>query len=367
MENILFVCHWYPSEEQPLSGVFIKEHAKALKVNNVNLLVFHIDIKKGSSKVNVSRFIDKDGLDTLRLTVRSPFYKFIYSFSIFQKYLIQRCFKDIETFSPSIIHSNVLFPSAYIGHYIANKLKLKHFITSHWSLATEMLKKSRKARKVMKSASMVFPVSKFLEQEFKNQVSITSKVIPNVVDETVFTFKKKKHSNTIKFLAVAHWNQSKREVKRPDLLFDALNQVNKSIDKNIELEIIGEGNMLGILKRKAKTLNFTVVFSGNQSKTYIAKALHRSDFLLHASNIETFSVVVAESLLTGTPVVASNVAAIPELVDVECGLLAENTTDDWSMKITQAISKTYNNELIHQKNKSKFSLSNIGEKIYSSY
>ena len=367
MENILFVCHWYPSKEQPHSGVFIKEHAKALKLNKVNLLVFHVDIKKGPSKVNVSRFIDKEGLDTLRLIVCSPFYKFIYKFSFFQKCLIRRCYKDIEAFNPSIIHSNVLFPSAFLGHYIANKFKLRHFITSHWSLASELLKKSLKARKVMESASLVFPVSKFLENEFKNHVSITSKVIPNIVDETVFTFKKKTHSNTIKFLAVANWNKAKRVVKRPDILFDSLNQVNKSIDKNIELELIGGGNMIPNLKRIATNLNFKVVFSGNQPKEYIAKALHKSDFLLHASNIETFSVVVAESLLTGTPVVASNVAAIPELVDLECGVLAENTINDWSLKIKQAINTTYNYEMIHERNKNKFSLSNIGKKIFSSY
>ena len=52
METILFVCHWYPSKEQPYSGVFIKEHAKALKLNKVNLLVFHIDIKKQMEKVH---------------------------------------------------------------------------------------------------------------------------------------------------------------------------------------------------------------------------------------------------------------------------------------------------------------------------
>src|SRR5690606_26944716 len=52
--------------------------------------------------------------------------------------------------------------------------------------------------------------------------------------------------------------------------------------------------------------------------------------LLHASEYETYSVVCAEALCCGTPVIASAVGGIPEVVDDAMGwLVPGNTVGQW--------------------------------------
>ena len=62
-------------------------------------------------------------------------------------------------------------------------------------------------------------------------------------------------------------------------------------------------------------VKYSINYTGNISKEKIVEILHDSDFFVHASYIETFSLVIAEALSTGTPVIASNVGAIPEFVN----------------------------------------------------
>jgi glycosyltransferase involved in cell wall biosynthesis len=74
---------------------------------------------------------------------------------------------------------------------------------------------------------------------------------------------------------------------------------------------------------------------GPQPKTRIASELQRSTAFLHPSAYETFSVVCAEALCCGVPVLASAVGALPELITPASGRLVANTADAWSAALQQ--------------------------------
>ncbi|MDQ7085038.1 MAG: glycosyltransferase [Sulfurovum sp.] len=73
---------------------------------------------------------------------------------------------------------------------------------------------------------------------------------------------------------------------------------------------------------------------GKMDKKEIACTLAQSDGYLIASNYETFSVVSAQALCCGVPIIGSKLSAIEEYADKECYLsLDENNPKDWMIKL----------------------------------
>ena len=108
-------------------------------------------------------------------------------------------------------------------------------------------------------------------------------------------------------------------------------------------------------------------FTGYQTKPKIATILHNSNFYIHASTIETFGVVIVEALMTGTPVICSNVGALPELINESNGILCENTIEKWVEGIKKALNSEFNSKQISVQSGNRFSLESIGNQINDVY
>jgi glycosyltransferase involved in cell wall biosynthesis len=81
----------------------------------------------------------------------------------------------------------------------------------------------------------------------------------------------------------------------------------------------------------------------------------KADFFLHGSDFETFSIVAIESLMTGTPVIASRVGVLPDVISIENGALCHNNIEDWTKTIEKSINLTYNHKLIAENIKDYYS------------
>jgi len=96
------------------------------------------------------------------------------------------------------------------------------------------------------------------------------------------------------------------------------------------LRLVGDGPDLQSLKDQAKRLGIedNVEFLGRRSERDTLALIRKSDILVLASFMEGLPVVLMEAMAAGTPVVASQVAGIPELVsDGISGLLF--AASDW--------------------------------------
>jgi glycosyltransferase involved in cell wall biosynthesis len=95
---------------------------------------------------------------------------------------------------------------------------------------------------------------------------------------------------------------------------------------NLHLEIIGaavDPVYAARLRRQAEALDGAVSFGPPTTPAGIKEALDRAQVLLLTSRMEHVPVIVAEAMATGRPVVATAVAAVPDLVSPgETGLLA---------------------------------------------
>lgn len=340
--KVLFISSWYPNSTNALKGVYVKKHAQAIHSAGVDVQVLALTVSPSRKFFEKKEYkiTDESGIITHVIELNSRFYKFLHvdlwlQYSYLKKYF----YKQIEPkFKPDTIHSNVLYPAAIMGHWIAKKENKPHIITEHWSKVDNFLSKSLYScfgKKAYADAKKVTAVSGFLKNSLSKHITPGKiSVVPNVVNTALFSFKEK-NSNTAKiiFSCAAHWGRP----KRPDLIFKSLQEISKKESRKIILNVVGVGHLLNELKHTK--WNFEINYLGNVESKGLADVMQGSDYFLHASEMETFSIVIAEALSTGTPVLASNVGAISELVNSNNGIVCENTIENWTQSIETLFSK----------------------------
>ena len=118
------------------------------------------------------------------------------------------------------------------------------------------------------------------------------------------------------------------EQKGFDRLLEACKRITDEGIKNFRIYIIGEGperNNLENAIDKDKLSPF-VELVGYQSNPY--KYLKQADMFLLSSRDEAFSLVVGESLIVGTPVIATDCSGVDEWLDGgKYGMIIENSNE----------------------------------------
>ena len=377
--KILFISSWYPTPANPNFGVFIKEHAHAIKDagNEIVVLALVIHQSQDNYSTKVTDVLDEVGVRTVILEINTRFRDLIYHLVPFQSHLLKSLFKKkiSPDFFPDIIHSNVIFPAGMIGDSLALTLKKPHIITEHWSRINGLLDKpilSGMAIRAYERAKRILPVSEFLKDRMESLLPsvdvLKYRIIGNVIDSQLFYYKAKEPlESCIRFCAVATWMNKKIPDKMPEMFIEALALLQKELKQTIVLTLIGGGDKVEELRQMCVDSHLKAELPGYKTKNEIARYLQSTDFFVHASTIETFGVVTAEALFCGTPVICSNVGALPELINDSNGILCENNVESWLSGIKKALSTTYKHYLIAEDIKTKFNLSNIGQEINSVY
>jgi glycosyltransferase involved in cell wall biosynthesis len=113
----------------------------------------------------------------------------------------------------------------------------------------------------------------------------------------------------------------------------AVNKLIKEKRMDVELLIFGQGSEEGSLKAEAgDNIGNHIFFKGFTSNPY--PYLKSSNALIMTSLSEGFPTVLVESLCLGTPVIATNVGGVSEIVQVgKNGLVVENDVNDIAEKI----------------------------------
>lgn len=370
--NILFLTSWYPTDENPHKGIFVLDHAAAVagRENKVVVLAITLSHSDRLFETEQLHFTDSRGLETYLIRIRSRYHNKIHAITPLLNRYVSKCFSEKvrPVFRPDIIHANVLSPGAIMGRRLALQCGIPYIVTEHWSKVGRFMQKNlfaRAGRKAYNEASAITCVSDFLRQSISPYVQHTERIhiVPNIVDASVFTFAEKPAEGPLVFCATATW----RLPKRPDLFIGALETAAAGSDRPIELHLFGDGPQLEEYRTKNFPPNFKIVFRGYCNKPEIAQQLQRSHFFLHASEVETFSIVVAEALATGTPVIASDAGALPELVKAPYGLLCPNTPEGWKDAVQKALILPYDYAAISRENNSRFSAAAVGDQFNRLY
>jgi len=390
--NIFVIPSWYPSNDNPSSGIFFREQTRLLATNHpdsnfgISTWGSHdhrllIEKKHGISairKIFASKPSFKD--ETLLpncIQLFTPAYtwtKKIFSGNL--RGIIGSNLEDLRRFEKrfgkaEVIHAHVSYPAGYISMKISEAINVPFLITEHMSpfplrdfrsndgrvsnLVTEPLSKADKVISVSKALNLrlskyaldVVTSFNFVDQDFFSTKS-------DVIDD-----------GKIKIAAIGRLEPQKGF----DVLLKAFS---KAQFGGCTLSIMGSGSLENSLKNLVSQLGISqsVEFIDEGSQENVLNLLRRSNLLILSSLHENNPVVLIEAIACGKPIIATACGGPEDIVNETNGLLANvNDPQDLAKKMTQMIDNydQYDPKKIRADFEKRFSSKVITPKIVALY
>lgn len=310
--HILILSSWYPSEKHPFLGNFVQRNAQLLatryRVTVINLICCqdaennHVTtVQDGNITEIQARY--PEGTKLARFGNRSRVYS--------------EALKELDTVD--LIIGHVLLPHGWTFLHALRVLKCPLIWVEHgsyfrrdkrkrWTPRERLLRRSLVLR-----ASEIVAVSETLKTDMKRYISSNNfQVIGNHVDENLFAFKEKGTSEITRFLHVSTLDQN---TKNPLGIIKAC-QLLKAEGLAFQLTIVSDEDPSEWVQYSTEQeVDDVIAFVGPQPWDAMPKYFHEADAFVLNSDYETFSIVLAESLSTGTPVVTTDVGIAPEISD----------------------------------------------------
>lgn len=370
--NILIVTAWYPTETNPISGIFIKEIAKALSEYS-NVLILHMIEGSPKGFYEVLEFAE-DKFKVVRVR-----YKRIrgLSFFLYLYLTINITKKIVDEFSPDIVHLHVY--RAGVPALILKKLfGIPYVITEHYKLIDEGSSLTRRILNKIKiliasaiinhSELAILPSKAILRSIESHGIIKETKIIPNVVNTKIFNKNRSNKVNNVKRLLFVGGLE---KIKGVEYLLRALSIVVKNRNDFI-LDIVGDGPERERYEKIVKDLKLEnyVFFHGLKSKGEVAEFMKRCSFFILPSLWESQACVLIEAMACGKPVIATSSGGPKEIVMDFCGILVPP-------KDVKALAEAIDFMLDHFDNfpskkiskyiQSKFSYKKVGKRLYNTY
>ncbi|MBE0476882.1 MAG: glycosyltransferase [Coriobacteriia bacterium] len=223
-----------------------------------------------------------------------------------------------------VLHAHFGFPDGFVMVREGLRRSVPTVVTLHGSDVTSVLARpgalSRVVSRRIASATNLVCVSRALERAAQEVLpeEASTLVIHNGYDARLFRPDGEKRDLGYLFVGAL------RPVKGVDALVDTYLENRDLWD--LPLTIAGSGPLEGALKRRSAGAEdgANVRFLGELPREKVADAMRRASALILPSRQEGYGVVVAEALACGTPVVASRVGALDEIMaDPRTGVLIE--------------------------------------------
>lgn len=321
--HILVLAEWFPHPGDPQLGIFIEKQAKAAALHHAISLIYVHGVKGQKKKYLLS--VEGENPKIFRCSYRQGkgygrnAWRYLRAF---RKAL--RAAGGKKAFD--LVHLQVSGRNARARKW---HLKRKPYVlTEHWSgflqpQAQRWPAGKLKTRSTWKNAAGISVVSEILKEaieKLSGRKDIV--VIPNVIEQhSVSTRPEKKPANPIRLLCVADLVD---EIKNISGLLRALAQAEFS--QPLQLSLIGDGPDRAMLETLAQDLftahpRVSVRFEGRKPNEEVLERLTQTDFLVVNSRRETFSMVAAEALLAGVPVIATRCGGPEQFVHTGNGIL----------------------------------------------
>ncbi|MDR3625446.1 MAG: glycosyltransferase [Ignavibacteriaceae bacterium] len=385
--KILFLASWFPNRTSKVLGIFVQKKALAVsKMCNVAVLYVTPDIQLKGKNFDVE-CNNESGIITVRVYFKflssGVLRKILYNFSfVFAYYLGWKRIKK-EWGNPDLIHVNVIDRAGYIALILKYIKKIRYVITEHSTPDINYLRgitpKTKMPLKFLKS--IVIKNSEFMNVDSSASLEYYKKVgfkgnlgvIKNVVDIYPEYIVKKNRIRKDNIKRAVHISILNGRKNVADIIraFDHIcNKLNK---KDIEFHLIGEGEQKDQLMSQAQEcglLNKNIFFHGFVDESTKLKILTDSDFHILNSDEEGFSVVTAEAILYGIPVIATKCGGPEDFVPKEVGILIERRNLQQlidSILYMAENSHNYDPEVLQEFGKKEFSPDVICQKTYDVY
>ena len=277
---------------------------------------------------------------------------------------------------PDVVQANVLTRSGVLARRLKQKFGIPYLIVEHWSRYLPQnfnykgFARKLMTRKCVADASCVMAVSGKLRDAMRSCGLDNEKfqLIDNVVDDFFFSEEKKiEAKHKFRFLHVSCFDEKPKNVK------GILRAVKKlSLQRSdFEMILVGIGpDWQSVVDySKELELNDFVYFPGEMQPVEVCRYFTETDVFIMFSNYENAPVVISESLATGTPVIATNVGGIPDMVNEQCGILI-NPGDEAALceKMSWMIDNVASFDAAEiRQTAQRFTYNSVGQRLYDIY
>jgi len=327
----LFLPRWYPNPQDEQLGVFVRKHALAVSGFIDVVVVFPCPLSgEAFQKMNTVRHD--------HLTETMVFYRAFRSvpFSILNglRYMRALYLGLRHTFrihgKPAVIHAHVLLRPVLAAWMLSRLYRIPFLITEHWTGFVHGGFRERPllyrliSRWAYSRADALTVVSEGLKQSmiragFRNPRFL---IVPNVVEKKAFSLPEASQGDVPLVLTVADMNDANKNISGAIMAMARLHEKHPGL----EYHVIGGGKDEIKLRKLAATFDQDgrwIIFHGRKDNDYVLHFLQRAAFLLTNSRVETFSVVTAEALALGKPVVATRCGGPEDFVGPDNGILID--------------------------------------------
>ena len=314
--KVLIIPESYPTDENPVAGIFIKDQIGALS-KKCDVSVFNSNpwYRGVYEQVDGARFYDFH-LFTKRIpTIAKPV-----GYAWWESQTL-RVAKKIP--KPDIIH---LHGAAMRGKWVeklAAYWGIPYVVTEHtgpWSAISSRARIFARARQTLANAAVVMPVSNHLQQEMLNSgVSARRwEVFGNPVDTAFFSLRNSSLTSSRNILFLGRLDDFKGGLRS----LKAFHKVGREIPE-FRLTIAGTGEESTEIARYIadNDLSGRVEFLNQSfSREEMKMLFHQASFLVFPSLFESFGLVAAEAMATGLPVILTNRTGPKDFSAPEVGL-----------------------------------------------
>ena len=345
---ILMFSKWYPNKMDPQFGVFIQKQAQAISAKR-DIIVYSSHAHSDPDQKLFSLEINHEGkLKEYRMYYRknssviSPLLNLLLYLRAWH-----RTKKIILTENgiPSVAHAYILLRPAILAYLFSLTHRIPFVISEQWSGYTNGKFQARPAivkqlsKFLFRKAKARTAVSRFLKTNMQSLgFAEPIQVIPNVIE--IQKPKIKAEDGKINILVVADLVDEIKNISGTIRAFAlALKQT-----PTLRLRIIGHGIDEINLKQLAVKLEIpgnTIHFDGLKNNAEVYEALWNCDFLVMNSRFETFSLICAEALSCGKPVISSRCGGPEEFIDSSNGILIPVDDTDALTEAILQMSKSY--------------------------
>jgi glycosyltransferase involved in cell wall biosynthesis len=334
------------NEINQLSSVFEIHQAQALKDYKIKVGFISTFLRGSIHKEFISRIKKLElrlkkifqfnimKINDVNLVVASGIYLTPSFLNLYQKERISAGVRAFQYYNrkfgrPDIIHAHSRFLESIL---IAKKIKelfgIPYIVTEHSTFHQRNIVSKKEYIKYVRAVELSeswIVVSESLGnvivsniEKLDLKLTKSFRIVPNVVDP-LFVFNVNKKKDNFVFLNIASLDDKKNHF----LLLDSFKLLTNKV-QSIELRIGGQGLLETELKAYAKKLGLdNVKFLGSLDRNQVKDEFINSDAFVLSSDVETFGVVVIESLAIGRPVIATKCGGPEFILNSNNGILVK--------------------------------------------